>query len=73
MAVIILARSNQNYRSVAPMSQGHFWSPGTQEFWLPTLTPILVKAWKNELFLIFFGGRKLHCLNPHYILLVGCI
>jgi hypothetical protein len=29
MAVIILARSSQNYPSVAPMSQGGFWSHRT--------------------------------------------
>jgi hypothetical protein len=32
MMVIILARSNQNYPSVALTSQGAFWSHGAQEF-----------------------------------------
>jgi hypothetical protein len=41
LAVNILYRSNQNYPSVAPTSQGGFWSHRTQEFWFPTLTTIL--------------------------------
>jgi hypothetical protein len=41
MAVIILARSNQNYPSVALMSQGGFWSQGSLDFWFPILTVIL--------------------------------
>jgi hypothetical protein len=32
LVVIILSRSNQNYPSVAPMSQGGFWNQGAQEF-----------------------------------------
>jgi hypothetical protein len=40
LVVIVLARSNQNYPSVAPMSQGGFWSHGAQEFWFPALTTI---------------------------------
>jgi hypothetical protein len=41
MAVIILAGSNHNYPSVAPTSQGGFWSHGAQEFYFPILTNIL--------------------------------
>jgi hypothetical protein len=32
MAVIILARSNHNYLSIATISQGGFWSHTAQEF-----------------------------------------
>jgi hypothetical protein len=41
MTVIILAKSNQNYTSVAPTSQGVFWSYRTEEIWLSTLAAIL--------------------------------
>jgi hypothetical protein len=37
MVVIILARSNQNYPSVAPASQGGFWSHRAFGIWFPIL------------------------------------
>jgi hypothetical protein len=41
LSLIILARNNQNYPSVAPNSQGGFWSHRAQEFWFHTLTVIM--------------------------------
>jgi hypothetical protein len=41
LAVIILARCNQNYPSIASTSGSGFWSNGAQGFWFPTLSTIL--------------------------------
>jgi hypothetical protein len=41
MAVISLTRSNQNYPSVAPVSQDGFWNHWADEFWFSALTAIL--------------------------------
>jgi hypothetical protein len=42
LEVIILARSNENFSSVAPTSRDCFWSHRAKEFWSPTLTTILI-------------------------------
>jgi hypothetical protein len=51
MMVIILARNNQNYSSIAPTPQGGFWSHGAQKFWFSTLTSILGPLFQSFYFL----------------------
>jgi hypothetical protein len=58
MEVIILARGNQNYPSVAPAFQGGLWGHGAEDFWFPTLATILDPAELIILdaFLAFMGS-----------------
>jgi hypothetical protein len=67
LVVIILTRSNQNYPSVTPMSQGGFWSHGAQEFWFPTLITILDPSW-TLIFNIGIGmQRETLCSAPRLL------